>query len=753
MFKQPPQDPGDSELKVREPAHHAAGVPAVLSALRHGVREMGPVRTARTLARLNQSHGFDCMGCAWPDPDKRHHAEFCENGAKAVAEEATRFRADRAFFAQWSVEEIAAQSDFWIGKRGRLTEPMYLAPGATHYEPITWDAAYGVIGDELAALGSPDEATFYTSGRTSNEAAFAYQAFVRAFGTNNLPDCSNMCHESSGVALNRTVGIGKGSVTLEDVERADLLLVIGQNPGTNHPRMLSALEAAKARGAKVVSINPLREAGLSRFDNPQKLKGLVGRGTRLADLHLSIRINGDMALFQAVNRRLLERDAVDHAFIERHCGGFEALRTHLLSGTPVDVSAATGLDDAEVEALTELIAGSERTIACWAMGLTQHRNSVATIQEIVNTMLLRGMIGKPGAGLCPVRGHSNVQGDRTMGIWERPTDAFLDRLQGALGFAPPRAHGLDVVESIKAMRDGRVKVFVAMGGNFLSAAPDTGATAEALRRCRLTVHVATKPNRSHVTHGAHALLLPTLGRTERDVRGGHEQRVSVEDSMSAVHGSRGRLAPASDQLRSEVAIVCELAERVLGDRVAVPWRAWADEYDLIRDAIARAIPGFEDFNTRLDAGFTLPSPPRDELRFTTASGRAELTVNEFEPVEVAEGRLLLQTLRSHDQYNTTIYGLNDRYRGIKAGRRVVLLNPADIDALGLQESAIVDLVGDGGRRAARFRVVPYDTPRGCAAAYYPETNALVPLDSVADGSGTPTSKSVVIRVEPAQHSA
>ena len=748
MPKHPPQDPGDSGLEIGSPSNHAAGVPAVLSSLRHGLREMGPVRTARTLALVNQDDGFDCMGCAWPDPAKRHHAEFCENGAKAVAEEATRFRADRAFFAQWSVADIERQSDFWIGKRGRLTEPMYLAPGASHYEPITWDGAYGLIADELAALDSPDEATFYTSGRTSNEAAFAYQAFVRAFGTNNLPDCSNMCHESSGVALTRTVGIGKGSVTLEDVERADLLIVVGQNPGTNHPRMLSALETAKARGAKIVSINPLREAGLSRFDNPQKLRGIVGRGTKLADLHLSIRINGDMALFQAVNRRLLERDAVDHAFVARHCGGFDALRAHLLRGEPIDVPATTGLSDDEVEALTDLIAGSERTITCWAMGLTQHRNSVATIQEIVNTMLLRGMIGKPGAGLCPVRGHSNVQGDRTMGIWERPTDAFLDRLQTALGFAPPREHGLDVVESIKAMLDGRVKVFFAMGGNFLSAAPDTQATAEALRRCRLTVHVATKPNRSHVTGGEHALLLPTLGRTERDVRGGREQRVSVEDSMSAVHGSRGRLAPASKQLRSEVAIVCELADRVLGDRVAVPWRQWADDYGLIREAIERAIPGFDDFNARLVNGFTLPSPPRDELRFTTPSGRAELTVNHFVPVAVGDGRLLLQTLRSHDQYNTTIYGLNDRYRGIKAGRRVVLLNPDDIAARGLTEGAIVDLVGAGDRRAQRFRVVAYDTPRGCAAAYYPETNALVPLDSVADDSGTPTSKSVVIRVEP-----
>ena len=506
-----PHDDEDAKLGVNAPPAHAAGVPAVVSAMRHALREMGPARTARTLARVNQADGFDCMGCAWPDPGHRHHAEFCENGAKAVAEEATRLRADRAFFAQWSVDQIAAETDYWIGKRGRLTEPMFLDEGASHYTPITWDAAYGLIADELAALASPDEAAFYTSGRTSNEAAFALQAFVRAFGTNNLPDCSNMCHESSGVALVNTIGVGKGTVSLEDVEQADLLLIVGQNPGTNHPRMLSSLETAKRRGARIVSINPLREAGLSRFDNPQKLRGMLARGTQLADLHLAVRLNGDLALFQALNRRLVDRGAVDRSFIDRHCAGFDALREHLSSLDERAVAEASGLDEHEIDALTDLVVGSERTIVCWAMGLTQHRNAVATIQEVVNTILLRGMIGKPGAGLCPVRGHSNVQGDRTMGIWEKPTAAFLDRLESALGFAPPRAHGLDVVEAIEAMLDGRVSVFFAMGGNFLSAAPDTAATARALRTCRLTVHVATKPNRSHVTPGRRALLLPTWG--------------------------------------------------------------------------------------------------------------------------------------------------------------------------------------------------------------------------------------------------
>ena len=744
MPRTPPKDPGDADLRVGKPSDHAAGLPAVVSALRHGVREMGVRRTVRTLRMVNQDEGFDCMGCAWPDPAKRHHAEFCENGAKAVAEEATLLRAGPELFAQHGVEEMAAQSDFWIGKRGRLTHPMWLAPGASHYTPIAWDDAYGLVAEEIAALGSPDEAAFYTSGRTSNEAAFALQALVRALGTNNLPDCSNMCHESSGTALNETVGIGKGTVSLEDVESADLLVVVGQNPGTNHPRMLSALEAAKRRGATIVSVNPLREAGLTRFDNPQRPSGMLGRGTHLADLHLQIRVNGDLALFQAVNRLLLDRDALDHEFLEGSTEGLDALRGHLADLDWDAVDRATGLPREQVHELTALAERSQRTIVCWAMGLTQHRNAVATIREVVNFLLLRGMIGRPGAGLCPVRGHSNVQGDRTMGIWERPTGAFLDRMEEALGFPMPRRHGVDVVEAIRAMRDGQIKVFLAMGGNFLSAAPDTAVTAEALRRCRLTVHVATKPNRSHVTPGRQALLLPTLGRTEDD--GG--QVVTVEDSMSEVHASRGTLAPASGHLRSEVRIVCDLASRLLGDRVTVPWDAWARDYDLMRDAIARAIPGFEDFNARRDAGFTLPNAPRDTRSFDTPSGRARLSVNELQVLDVPAGRLLLQTLRSHDQYNTTIYGLNDRYRGIKAGRRVVLVHPEDLRELGLADGDVVDLEGEGGRRAERFRCVAYDTPRGCAAAYYPETNVLVPLDSVAEGSGQPASKSVLVALRP-----
>jgi molybdopterin-dependent oxidoreductase alpha subunit len=743
----------DLPKRVTGPQHHAAGVPAVANSMRHALTQMGAARTVKTLSEVNQRDGFDCPGCAWPDPQgHRHVAEFCENGAKAVAEEATTRRADSDVFATHSIEQLAAHSDYFIGKLGRITEPMHLAPGDDHYRPISWDGAYELVARHLRQLDSPNEAIFYTSGRTSNEAAFVYQAFVRACGTNNLPDCSNMCHESSGTALTQTIGIGKGSVTLEDIHEADLLVIAGQNPGTNHPRMLSALEIAKRRGAKIVSINPLPEAGLTRFNNPQTPRGVLGLGPELSDLHLPIRVNGDMAFFQAVNRRLIDRDAIDREFIAEYCDGFDEMSAHLRQLDDDAVRRATGLSDAEVERFTEMAAASKRTIVCWAMGLTQHRNSVATIREVVNFLLLRGNIGRPGAGVCPVRGHSNVQGDRTMGIFEKPPTALLDRLEQTLGFPMPREHGFDVVDAIRAMRDGRAHVFLAMGGNFLSAAPDTEATAAALRNCRLTVHVATKPNRSHLVHGEEALLLPTLGRTERDFRGGKEQFVTVEDSMSAVHASHGTLDPASEQLHSEVQIVCELAQRVVGDVGNLRWAELAEDYGRVRELIEQAIPGFERFNERIAEGFTLPHPPRDERRFKTATGRARMTVNELHVLESPEGSILLQTLRSHDQYNTTIYGLNDRYRGIHAGRRVVLLHPDDMPGLGVGEGDVVDLIGvaeDGvERRADRFRVVSYPTARGCAAAYYPETNPLVPLDSQAEESGTPTSKSVFVRLVP-----
>ncbi|MBM9622191.1 FdhF/YdeP family oxidoreductase [Streptomyces zhihengii] len=751
--KPPAQDPVQDAPQVAAPQHAAAGLTAIAHTLRMAQEQMGVARTARTLLKVNQKDGFDCPGCAWPEGDKRHLAEFCENGAKAVAEEATVRRVTPEFFAAHPVSDLAERSGYWLGQQGRITRPVHLAEGATHYEPVSWEKAFAIIAEELGALGSPDEALFYTSGRTSNEAAFLLQLFAREFGTNNLPDCSNMCHESSGSALTETIGVGKGSVSLEDLHQADLIIVAGQNPGTNHPRMLTALEQAKASGAKIISVNPLPEAGLERFKNPQSVSGLV-KGVSLTDLFLQVRIGGDQALFRLLNKLILERDgAVDETFVAAHTHGFEEFAEAARSADWEETLAATGLGREEIERALAMVLASERTIVCWAMGLTQHKHSVATIREVVNFLLLRGNIGRPGAGVCPVRGHSNVQGDRTMGIFERPSAAFLDALEAEFGFAPPRHHGLDVVRSIEALRDGRAKVFFAMGGNFVAATPDTAVTEAAVRRARLTVHVSTKLNRSHAVTGRRALILPTLGRTDKDVQAGGRQVVTVEDSMGMVHASRGNLAPAGRHLLSEPAIVARMARAVLGAGSRTPWEEFEKDYGTIRERIARVVPGFEDFNAKIarPGGFALPHAPRDERRFPTATGKANFTAAPVEYPKVPAGRLLLQTLRSHDQYNTTIYGLDDRYRGIKGGRRVVLVHPDDARELGLADGAYADLVGewkDGvERRAPGFRVVHYPTARGCAAAYYPETNVLVPLDSTADTSNTPASKSVVVRLE------
>ncbi|MFE8965424.1 FdhF/YdeP family oxidoreductase [Streptomyces albogriseolus] len=754
MATKPPQgDPVQDAPKVAGRKRTAAGLPAIGHTLRMAHQQMGVRRTALTLLSVNQKDGFDCPGCAWPEPEHRHRAEFCENGAKAVAEEATLRRVTPEFFAAHPVSGLARRSGYWLGQQGRLTHPMYLPEGADHYEPVSWERAFGIVAEELTALSSPDEAVFYTSGRTSNEAAFLYQLFARKLGTNNLPDCSNMCHESSGSALSETIGVGKGSVLLEDLYRADLIVVAGQNPGTNHPRMLSALEKAKANGARVVSVNPLPEAGLERFKNPQTPKGLTA-GTALTDLFLQIRIGGDQALFRLLNKLVLDTPgAVDEEFVREHTHGFEEFAQAARAADWESTLAATGLAREDVERFLRMVLDSERIVVCWAMGLTQHKHSVPMIREIVNFLLLRGNIGRPGAGVCPVRGHSNVQGDRTMGIFERPAPAFLDALEREFGFAPPREHGYDVVRAIRALRDGEAKVFFAMGGNFVSASPDTEVTEAAMRRARLTVHVSTKLNRSHVVTGARALILPTLGRTERDLQAGGEQFVTVEDSMGMVHASRGRLEPASPHLLSEPAIVCRLARRVLGAEDDVPWEEFEKDYAAVRDRIARVVPGFEDFNARVarPGGFALPHAPRDERRFPTATGKANFTAAPVEYPHLPEGRLLLQTLRSHDQYNTTVYGLDDRYRGIRNGRRVVLVNPDDARELKLADGSYVDLVSewkDGvERRAPGFRVVHYPTARGCAAAYYPETNVLVPLDATADVSNTPASKSVVVRLE------
>ncbi|MFI6432019.1 FdhF/YdeP family oxidoreductase [Rhodococcus oryzae] len=764
--KGPERDIDESELVVTHSKDHAAGVPGVLVSLQRGLEQMGAVRTARTLARLNQRHGFDCPGCAWPEtPGHRKPAEFCENGAKAVAEEATLRRVGPEFFAEHSVAELAEKTDYWLGQQGRLAHPMVLREGASHYAPIEWDEAYRLIADQLRALPGPDGAVFYTSGRTSNEAAFLYQLMIRSFGTNNLPDCSNMCHESSGSALTESIGIGKGSVTVPDLEYADLILIAGQNPGTNHPRMLSTLEKAKGNGAKIIAVNPLPEAGLRRFRDPQKVGGVIGRGVDIADEFLQIRLGGDMALFQGLGRLLLEADdadpgsVVDRAFVDQHCAGFAEYEKNVRAVDLDVVLEATGLTMTQLRETADAMARSERTIACWAMGLTQQTHGVATIQEITNLLLMRGMMGKPGAGVCPVRGHSNVQGDRTMGIWEKMPDSFLDALDREFSIVSPRNHGWDTVAAIRGMRDGKGSVFMAMGGNFIRATPDTEATEAALRSCALTVQVSTKLNRSHVATGRTALILPTLGRTDKDIQASGKQMVSVEDSMSMVHLSRGNLTPVSDQLRSEVAIVCELAEHLLGADHSVPWAQFKGDYDRIRDSISRVVPGCENYNERVRRpdGFQLPHPPRDRREFPTSTGKANFTASPLQWLPTPPGRLILQTLRSHDQYNTTIYGLDDRYRGVKGGRKVIFVSAADLAELGIADGAAVDIVSewtgaDGvlqERRVRDFRAVQYSTPKGNAAAYYPETNPLIPLDHVAAKSNTPVSKAVLVRLEPA----
>lgn len=744
------------------PKDEAVGIPAITSSLGFSWEEMGWRRGLRALRHLNQVDGFDCPSCAWPDPDpgQRKLAEFCENGARALAWEATRARVDRDFFAAHSVGELRGFDDHDLEKAGRLTEPMYLAPGATHYRPIAFEDAVGLVAERLRSLADPNRAVFYTSGRASNEAAFVYQLLARRLGTNNLPDCSNMCHESSGAALTETLGVGKGLVSLRDItDDAALIIIAGQNPGTNHPRMLSALEQAKRRGGRIVALNPLPEAGFGRFRNPQSPRGLLGRGTQIADRLIQVRLDGDLALFAGLNRILLERDDVrpgsvlDRDFISRYCEGFEEAAAAWRTVSFADVEALSGVSRGEIEWLADEVERADSIVVCWAMGLTQHENAVATIREIVNFLLLRGNIGRPGAGPSPIRGHSNVQGDRTMGIWERMPEDFLRSLGEEFGFSPPREPGYDTVGAITAMRRGEVEVFVGLGGNFVAAAPDTEATQAAMANCGLTVQISTKLNRSHLYHGREALILPCLARSERDVRATGEQFVSVEDSMSMVHASRGRLEPVAPGLQSEVGILTALGWAIFGDDLG--WREMGDDYRVIRAHIERVAPGFHAFEARVGrpGGFELPRPPRDLRRFPTPSGRARFTVNPPTAPRVPDGYLLLQTLRAHDQFNTTVYGRSDRYRGIEGTRRVVLVNREDLARQGLTDGAVVDVVSewtDGERRARGFRAVAYPTPPGCAAAYFPEANVLVPLDHTAAISNTPVSKSVVVRLEPVE---
>ncbi len=735
--------PDNTPLKIKKPKSIAAGIPAANTSLIHGIKKMGVTKTIKTLITVNQPDGFDCPGCAWPDPKNASAFEFCENGAKAVADEATKSRVTPQFFEKNSVQELSDKSDFWLNKQGRITHPMVLKSGSNHYEKISWNDAFKMIADNIVESDDPDRSVFYTSGRTSNEAAFLYQLFARTLGTNNMPDCSNMCHESSGRGLGETIGIGKGTVSLEDFDHADLVLVVGQNPGTNHPRMLTALRDAKRNGAKIIHVNPLPETGLVRFKHPQDYMKLSFGSEALADMHLQVKIGGDAALMHGLMKVQLELDALDHDFINETTIGFDKLSDNIRNTSWKQIEEDSGLTRFQIEKAGRMLSKSKASIACWAMGLTQHKNGVAVIQEVSNLMLMGGHIGKKGAGLCPVRGHSNVQGDRTVGIWERPTEQFLARLDAACGITSPREHGVDVVEAIAKMQKGDVNLFFCMGGNFISATPDTLATAKGLRNVKLTVQVSTKLNRSHLVTGDTALILPCLGRTELDLQSSGKQFVTVENSMGIVHTSIGGLSPASKNLRSEPWIVSSMATAVLNDDR--DWMELSGDYDNIRTLMSKALAGFDDYNERVrnPNGFALPNPPRDSRSFNTPDGKAHFVSHELPDVRIPKDRFVMMTIRSHDQYNTTIYDLHDRYRGIHGNRRVVLMNAKDMADRGWKSRHIVDIVShfEGKERHSDgWQLVAYDIPRGNIATYFPEANVLVPLESTADKSNTPTSK-------------
>ena len=747
-------------LKVVPAKKWAAGIPAVLAAMADLVEEDVPVRGMRALLTMNQKGGFDCSSCAWPDPDDERSVigEYCENGAKALAEEATSKKVTADFFAANSVYDLAKLTDFEIGRQGRLTEPMYLPKGGTHYEPISWDDAFRKIATHLNGLESPDEAAFYTSGRTSNETSFLYQLFAKEFGTNNMPDCSNMCHETSGTALSSTIGIGKGTVKLSDLYDTDVIVIIGHNPGTNAPRMMSALEKGKAKGAKIIAINPLPEAGLMGFRNPQQLNGVLGTGIQLADLYLPVKINGDMALLKAIELLLYRAEKAepgrvfDLDFIKNNTVGFADYISQFDNYDAGELAASAGVSLELIEAAVEILRYKKRIIFCWGMGLTQQPNGVEMLREIVNIVLLKGSIGKPGAGLCPVRGHSNVQGNRTMLINEKPTAAQLDRIRDVFGFEPPRAHGFDVVNAIHAMHDGRLKVFFGMGGNFISATPDTAYTAEGMRKLDLSVHVSIKMNRSHLVHGKEALILPTLSRSDKDIVNGQAQFISTENSMGVIQSSKGILVPVSDKLINETQIVCRMAKATLGERSVVDWDKYHDNYDEVRNIIEKCIPGFENYNQRVrgKGGFYLPNAARDG-KFLTEKyiDKAPFTISPVPDNRLEDGEFLMATTRTHDQFNTVVYGLEDRYRGIKNERRVIFMNEEDIQEAGFKNGDKVDLYNydDGKERMAPlFVIVSYSIPRGNTVTYFPETNVLVSVNNVVGESNMPASKFVRIKI-------
>ncbi|MGB5269675.1 FdhF/YdeP family oxidoreductase [Eudoraea sp.] len=744
-----------SEVKITDPKSYAAGREGIAAAMKHSFKEMGVVRAMTTLVHMNQKEGFDCPSCAWPDPEKPSKiGEYCENGAKALADEATTSHIGAKYFEEHSVEELSLRSDYELNALGRLTEPLVLKEGSIHYMPISWEDAFTLIADELHNLNSPDEAIFYTSGRSSNEAAFLYGLFARAFGTNNLPDCSNMCHESSGVALSETLGIGKGSVKLEDLYGAEVIIVAGQNPGTNHPRMLSALEKCKENGGSIISINPLEEAGLVNFKNPQSLKGLMGSGEKITDLHLAVNINQDIPLLKLILKKLAALDKAgcnvfDHDFIDKYTSGAEALLADLDTYIDEELLELSGVSIESVDTAVRLLANKQKIIICWAMGLTQHKNGVETIREYVNLLLLKGAVGKPFSGTCPVRGHSNVQGDRSVGIMHYVDKAFNERIETHLGFKPPEIEGVDVVGAMQAMHEGNAKIFMALGGNFLMAASDTDYTAEAMQKCRLTVQVSTKLNRSHLVTGKTALILPTYGRSEKENMS-DDRFVTVENSMGRVRRSKGVLKPTSEHLKSEPELIASLADTYFKGKHVVDWKALGSDYSKIREMIDKVAKGFK--NTELRAkgvGYYLPNNVR-ELDFSKLpGGKAQITINRLPEHNLEADEYMLMTIRSHDQFNTTIYGMDDRYRGVYNERRIVFMNPEDMAKNSLEKLDVVNLSStydSTTRTAYNFKVLPYKIPKGSLAAYFPETNVLVPYNHFADRSQTPISKSIRVRI-------
>ncbi|MDO7887313.1 FdhF/YdeP family oxidoreductase [Hymenobacter cheonanensis] len=766
ILAQPPDRLLDLELKARE--HIAAGVTAVLESVEFNWGEAGVVRGTRGLQKLNQFDGYDCSSCAWPDPDAhRSIAEFCESGAKATASDADVRACGPEVFARYSLAELSQLPDRDLNNLGRLTHPMVKRPGGTHYEPIEWREAFEIIADQLNGLASPDEAVFYTSGKVPNEPAFLFQLFVRQYGTNNLPDCSNMCHESSTAALTDTLGLGKASIILSDFDHSEVIIVIGQNPGTNSPRMLTALQKAKQNGARIISINPLPEAGLDHFRQPQDFKNplkaiptLLSAGTPISDVFLQVKLGGDLAVLRGLMKHLFEAESynpgevLDRPFIDEFTSGFAAFEESIRNTSWEDIEESSGLNRYQLLEAANLLAPKQKIITCWAMGVTQQKQGTEVIQEIVNLHLLKGAIGKRGAGTCPVRGHSNVQGDRTMGIWEKMKDEFLDALQKEFDFEPPRAHGLDVVKSLRAMVEGKTKVFFSLGGNLLSAAPDTELIADGMRKQLATIFVATKLNRGHLTTGETSLLLPTLAHVDIDMQKSGHQMTSCESTTGVIGQNKGVLAPISDQMLSEVAIISAVAIATLGDRLKGDWVAMTENYDLIREHISHVVPGFEDFNEKLrrPGGFYLPNGPRDR-KFKTADQKAHFSVTKLEKTPLAPGQLILTSLRAHDQFNTTVYENNDRYRGVFGERRVLFMHHDDARERGLQVRDLVDITSHYGgqtRTAEKFLVVPYDIPKGNVGAYFPEMNVLVPLSSVVPVSNTPTSKHIVVTVAKAQ---